>query len=190
MSWLLTFVLAGSVSYGPDVSAMGSPTIAPPIVTKTAQDLLAAESRRIRSSEKRLNMLLADGVRRSRSFADLVARLHNTDVIVYVETSHDLTSDTLGRILMQTIAGGQRYLRIQVRAMMPGDHVIAVLAHELHHALEVAGDKSVVDELSLAGLYRRIGHSSYGVRGFDSDGARAAGIRVRDELIVRQISRS
>jgi hypothetical protein len=89
MSWLLTFVLAGSVSYGPDVSAVGSSAIAPPIVMTTAQELLAAESRRIRSSEKRLTLLLADGVRRSKSFADLVARLHDTDVIVYVETSDE-----------------------------------------------------------------------------------------------------
>ena len=83
---------------------------------------------------------------------------------------------------MQTTAGGQRYLRVQVRAMMQGDHVIAVVAHELHHALEVAGDKSVVDEVTLAELYRRIGHASIGAHGYDTDGARAAGIRVRDEL--------
>lgn len=182
MSWLLSLALAGVVSYGPEAAPMDWPALAPPIPMKSAQDLLASDSRRIRSSERRINTLLAQGVRRSRSFADLVARIHRTDVIVYVETSQHLTGDTVGRILMQTTAGGQRYLRVQVRAMMQGDHVIAVVAHELHHALEVAGDKSVVDEVTLAELYRRIGHASTGAHGYDTDGARAAGIRVRDEL--------
>jgi hypothetical protein len=176
-------VLAGAVSYGPNPAAADPSAVATLIPMKSAQDLLASDSRRIRSSERRINTLLADGVRRSKSFADLVARIHRTDVIVYVETSHHLAGDTVGRILMQTAAGGQRYLRVQVRAMMQGDHIIAVVAHELHHALEVAGDKSVVDEVTLAELYRRIGHTSQGTHGYDTDGARAAGIRVRDELI-------
>lgn len=183
MSLLVSFLLAGSVARGPSGAAVvNSPALPPPGV-KAANDMLLAETRRIRSSEKRINLLLQQGVRRSRTFADLVTRIHRSNVIVYIESSHQLASDTLGRILLQTVAGGQRYLRVQVRSHLQGDHIIAVLAHEFHHALEVADDLSVVDDATLTQLYRRIGHESHGPQGFDTDAARAAGIRVRDELI-------
>ena len=186
MSWLLPLVLASTVApaAAPPVEPAPSAVVRPAPAIVPAADLLAAETRRIRSSERRLTKLIVDGVRRSKTFADLVSRVHQSDVIVYVETSHQLGPETVGRILLQTVAGGQRYLRVQVRALLQGDQIIAVLGHELQHALEVAADRSVVDEATLTGLYRRIGHSSQGTAGFDTDGARAVGIRVRDELIM------
>jgi hypothetical protein len=183
MSWFLSLLLAGTVSHGFSAEPLhSSPTLHPGPV-RSARDLLAMESRRIRSSERRVNALLEEGVRRSPSFADLVARIHRTNVIVYIETTHQLGSETVGRIQLQAVAGGQRYLRMQVRALMQGDFVIAVIAHELHHALEVAADSTVIDDATLTALYQRIGHALHGERGFDTEAARATGFRVRDELI-------
>ena len=183
MSWLLSFVFAGTVANGPAAAPIESASLVHPGVVRSAGELLGSESRRIRSSERRINKLLEDGVRRSRSFADLVSKIHRTNVIVYIETSHTLEPETVGRILLQTVAGGQRYLRVQVRGLLQGDMVIAIIAHELHHALEVADDVSVVDDATLTELYKRIGHTSHGAKGFDTDAAKAAGFRVRDELI-------
>jgi len=183
MSWLLSFVVASSVSHGPAVAPIDAASLVHPTAVTSPGDLLAASSRRIRSTERHINMLLTDGVRRSKTFADLVWRIHRTDLIVYVETSHDLAADTMGRLVLQGVAGGQRYLRVQVRPRLDRDQTIAVVAHELHHAIEVADDRAVVDEKSLTDLYRRIGHISNGARGFDTDGARATGLRVRGELI-------
>jgi hypothetical protein len=61
--------------------------------------------------------------------------------------------------------------------------MIAVIAHELQHAVEVAGDPGVVDDAGLVALYRRIGHNSAGGHSYDTDAARTAGHTVRDELI-------
>jgi hypothetical protein len=183
MSWLLSLVVAGTVSHGAIAAPIDSSSILYPGPARSARELLAMESRRIRSSERRINKLLEDGVRRSPSFADLVSRIHRTNVIVYIESTHQLEPDTVGRIQLQTVAGGQRYLRVQVRALMQGDLIIAVIAHELHHALEVAEDSTVIDDATLAALYKRIGHGSHGSRGFDTEAARATGVRVRDELI-------
>ena len=141
MSWLLSFVFAGTVAHGPVAAPIESASLVHPGAVRSARELLASDSRRIRSSERRINKLLEDGVRRSRSFADLVSKIHRTNVIVYIETSHALEPETVGRILLQTVAGGQRYLRVQVRGLLQGDMVIAVIAHELHHALEVADDR-------------------------------------------------
>ena len=182
MTWLLSVVVAGTLSYSSTAPPVDPPSRVTPSAIKSADDLLAASSRRIRSSERRITKLLSDGVRRSTTFANLVSRLHDTDLIVYVESSHQLAPDTVGRILLQGVAGGQRYLRVQVRALLQGDQIIAILGHELHHALEVAEDPSVVDEASLKLLYQRIGHITHGTQGFDTHGARLTGIRVRDEL--------
>ena len=180
MVWLMSLVLAGNVEAG--AAAATSSVHARPVVAAAAA-LLASERSRIRSNDRRMRRLMAEGTRRSRTFADLVSRVHATDLIVYVETVPQLPPDTTGRILLQGVSGGQRYLRVQVRSMLHGDQVIAVLAHELRHALEVAAHASVVDDATLAELYRRIGHVSGGTRAYETDDAHETGIRVRDELI-------
>jgi hypothetical protein len=157
------------------------PAAAAPAVS--AQALLAHETRRVRSTTPRVTKLLAEGARRSRTFADLITRIHETDVIVYVEANFNLPIETSGRILWAATAGNQRYLRVQVRATLQGDHMIAVIAHELRHALEVAAEPSVVDEHGIAALYKRIGDGPHGPVGYDTKAARDVGRIVRDELI-------
>ena len=183
MVWLLALAFAANIEAAPDAPGMHSPSIGAAQRASLASALLANESRRVRSPNGRITKLLADGVRRSKTFADLVTRIHETDVIVYVEQTFGLASDMTGRLLLQTVAGGQRYLRVQVRATLNGDQTIAVIAHELQHALEVAHDRLVTNDAGLTALYRRIGHVSYGSIGFDTDAAQTTGRVVRDELI-------
>ena len=183
MVWLLALAFAANIEASPDDARLHAPSIVAARRASLASALLANESRRVRSPHARVTKLLADGVRRSKTFADLVTRVHDTDVIVYVEQTYGLPTDMAGRLLLQTVAGGQRYLRVQVRATLNGDQTIAVIAHELQHALEVADDRAVTDDAGLTTLYRRIGHASYGSRGFDTDAAQTTGRQVRDELI-------
>jgi hypothetical protein len=183
MVWLLALAFAVNVDASPDDVRLNSPSLADARRASLASALPANESRRVRSPNARITKLLSDGVRRSKTFADLVTRIHDTDVIVYVEQTYGLPIDVTGRLLLQTVAGGQRYLRVQVRATLNADQTIAVIAHELQHALEVAGDAGVTDDAGLTSLYRRIGHVSYGTRGFDTDAAETTGRVVRDELM-------
>ncbi|MGH9310646.1 MAG: hypothetical protein ACRD1U_14815 [Vicinamibacterales bacterium] len=178
----LTLMLAGGPGAAPPAPAIDRPiaVVARPL---SADAMLASAERRVRSGNMRITKLLSDGVRRSRTFADLVTALHQTNVIVYVEPSNTLAPEIAGRILLQAVAGAQRYLRVQVRATLPGDQMISVIAHELRHALEVADDPAVVDDHGLMVLYRRIGHVTYGADGFDTDAARETGKRVRNELM-------
>lgn len=182
MVCLLTLALASFAGSTPAATAPCCPRIADAPHHATAVALLAADTRRIRAMGRRMDRLLADGVRRSTTFADLVTAIHATDVIVYVEPMFDFPPEMAGRLLLQAVTTTGRYLRVQVRATLPGDQTIAVIAHELRHALEVAGDASVVDEPGLIALYRRIGHVNPRTRGYDTDAATLAGLVVRDEL--------
>ena len=182
MTWFVTLTLAGALA-GPANHSKTPLSVAAPSVAEMATALLAADNRRLRAATPRVGTLIADGIRRSRTFASLVADLHQTNVIVYVETSMGLPNDVAGRILFSSAAGDQRYLRVQLRATLNRDAMISVIAHELRHALEVAGERSVVTEKALEDFYRRIGDSAHAGGGYDTEAARAAQRIVRSELL-------
>jgi hypothetical protein len=81
-------------------------------------------------------------------------------------------------------AGGFRYVRAQISTELNPDAMIATLAHELQHAVEVIEDEGVIDQRSLEQLYRRIGRRSGGSMpaGWETEAAQQAGLRVRREL--------
>jgi len=182
MTWFLTLTLAGALA-GPANHSKTPLSVAAPSVAEMATTLLAADNRRLRAATPRVGTLIADGIRRSRTFASLVADLHQTNVIVYVETSMGLPNDVAGRILFSSAAGDQRYLRVQLRTTLNRDAMISVIAHELRHALEVAGERSVITEKALEDFYRRIGDSAHAGGGYDTEAARAAQRIVRSELL-------
>jgi hypothetical protein len=158
------------------------PTDSTPSISPVHHAVLLAPERRVRAPQPQMHALVAEGFRRSRTFADLMVALNRTDVIVYVETTFGLGSDTLGRLLMLPMAGDQRYLRIQIREGLARVDAIAVIAHELRHALEVAEAREVRDQASLIKLYQRIGYSGAGWHSYDTDAAQTTGRRVKTEL--------
>lgn len=179
MLWFLSLVLTNLLA-GDPASAAPSPAV---VSLPSPQALLASDNRRVRSATPRMTKLIADGVRRSPTFARLVTALHYTDVIVYVEPTFSLPPDMSGRLLFSTRAGQQRYLRIQVGATVQGDQLISLIGHELKHALEVASDPSVLDERGLVRLYRRIGDGAGGLHTYDTEAARVTGRTIRTELV-------
>ena len=145
--------------------------------------LLSSPERRVRSTDKRIVQLLEIGIARSTTFAQLVQSLNATDVIVYIERSRELPRSLAGRLLMLPMVNGQRYLRIQVRGDLPPSELVALIGHELRHALEIANEPSVKDEPTMLTLYQRIGHAATGAsHTFDTAAAQDAGRRVRLEL--------
>ncbi len=127
--------------------------------------------------------LLAEGLHRSRTFASLVTALNRTDVIVYIESVMTLPKDTDGRLAMLPRPAGEfRYVRVQIRADLSRREAIALIGHELRHALEIAEATEVRDTTSLVRLYERIGHMSIGEHAYDTEAARDTGRVVRREL--------
>ena len=184
MLWFVSLAFAGAVAGGPSPAAANTPVkVLAPSPSTVAASLLSTENRRIRAATPRVGKLIDEGVQRSRTFAELVKAIHTTNVIIYVEATFGLPPDVSGRILFASVAGNQRYLRIQVQSTLGRDLLIATIAHEFQHALEVATDSTVVDEKGFLALYRRIGDGLHVGGSYDTEAARRAGRRVRDELL-------
>jgi hypothetical protein len=141
---------------------------------------------RIRPQDPRLGDLLRTGADRSPTLRNIVERLEAGHLIVYVSQSPTMRSSLAGKLTWMTKTGPFRYVRVTINPEQSADQMIATLAHELQHALEVGGDESVVDQRSLIGLYQRIGRpSTSGVNaGFETAAAQATGLQVRRELVA------
>jgi hypothetical protein len=128
-----------------------------------------------------MRQLIQTGIRRSATFAALISALNKSNVIVYVQETRDLPPGVDGQLAVTTGLSPQRYLRAQVLSGLGTTEMIAVVAHELQHAIEVAEHDEVRDSHSLATLYKRIGIEAR--RGhYDTLAAQTTGWRVRVEL--------
>lgn len=167
---------------GADRAPKNAPIVARPFVPVSIEALLTATDRRVRALHPNLMKLISEGVRKSETFHALMQAVERTDVIVYVEASRDMPASLAGRMLIMPSAGAQRFIRVQVRIDMRPNEIIATVAHELRHVLEVAEDETVRDAEGLSTLYKRIGHPVAGSRRYDTVAAQDAGRTVRLEL--------
>lgn len=181
---MLSPLFAGLVSMLALVDPLAAPAAssAPP-VSPAHYLLLNAPDRRVRATDARLRSLLAEGLHRSRTFAGLVTAINRSDVIVYIESVMVLPKGTEGRLTMMPVASEYRYLRVQVRADLSRRETIALIGHELQHAMEIAGAANVRDAAALIKLYQRIGHVSGGEHAYDTEAAQDMGRTVRRELV-------
>jgi hypothetical protein len=138
----------------------------------------------IRSNEPELLDAVADGARLSPTLRQLVDRLGASDVVVYLTSDRSPSPRTAGHLSLLAAVTGHRYLRVSIDRRYAGCQRIAILGHELHHAVEIADSRSVTDDTTLAALYRRIGFESAGPdrEWFESAGAILAGRMIEKEL--------
>jgi hypothetical protein len=158
--------------------------LATPLLSMAAESIPDPPRRAIRSTDRRLRMLLDEGLRLSPTLRALVARLHASNVVVYLQCDGPAGAD--GRLTFVSSAGGYRYVVVRM-AHFPRAQQIAIMAHELRHAVEIADTPAIVDGPSLLREYRRIGYESQasslpGVA-FDTAAAVDAGRQVLRELL-------
>jgi hypothetical protein len=159
-----------------------STSIAPGAFDATAA--LESPRRHVRSEDKAVRQLLKRGFTHSITFRTLMAQLERSNVIIYIEQVPRLPAALEGRMMMLPSAHGTRYVRIQLAMRGSPDDAIAVLGHELQHALEVAQEDWVNDQATLVALYRRIGTGPYGQHTYDTLAAQEVGRIVRRELLA------
>lgn len=137
----------------------------------------------VRPLGPRAAAFLADASRRSIVVSELVASLARTDVVVFLEDGYEGCAGGVRACLtFVTSAAGVRYVLVRIDRwrIAPWDR-IAWLAHELQHAVEIAGAPEVQDSSTLARFYGRVGwHSGRGL--FETSLARAAGDLARSQL--------
>lgn len=145
----------------------------------------------VRCLDPRAEHLLTQAVRQSATVKALVARLDDTDVVVYVTTTAPpdrAVATPRGVTSLVTATAAARYLRVWVDPQRREAERISVLGHEVQHALEVAGDATVRDARGLARLFERLGSESGagavrgGTRHFETAMARDVETRVLDEV--------
>jgi hypothetical protein len=125
--------------------------------------------------------LLDDGARKSPTFRRLVDRLRDSDVIVYIDVRPNVSPKIGGVLTFISRSATDRYLRIVVNAQNSHSMLVALLGHELQHAVEVADDATVNSGEALRGLYERIGIRTSRDT-YDSRAAQMTGLTVRAEL--------
>ena len=138
--------------------------------------------RNVRSTQERTLRMLEAGAERSPTIARLRAALEQSDLIVYVQTVRDLKPSIDGRLMLLNAGHGRRYVRIDIRQALGPKEMLAIVGHELQHAVEIAGERDVRDDQSLIELYRRIGVSRDARSHFETLAARAAAAQVRAEI--------
>jgi hypothetical protein len=141
---------------------------------------------RIRPTDQRATTALQVGTERSSVFRGLLQAIDQGDVFVYVAVDPRMGRGLMGRLTFAGSTGRYRYLRVMLHPELGTDVMVAALAHELRHVLEVLEHPEVVSEATLAALYSRIGHSNRagGMPGFETDAALDTGMEVRRELNI------
>jgi hypothetical protein len=137
--------------------------------------------------------LVREGTERSATFRALVDTVDHSNGIVYVEFGY-CAFGRLNGCLLPFIASshGDRYLRVAVtpdRNRRSHDQLLALIAHELRHALEVIEHHEVVDAATLEAMYHRTGTAIAGAnRGYETSAARAASDSVLAELTAKHLA--
>jgi hypothetical protein len=156
--------------------------------------LLAVEqpsTSHVRTTEARILALIDEGRSRSATFRQLVETLDESDVIVYIEPKRN--REALGGFLLNDVAGrgGWRYVRVAVEVQGANRRVIALLAHELQHAVEVARAPQVHDAASLREAFSRQA-VKFGCGGecYETQAAKDVEWTVNKELGATPIARS
>jgi hypothetical protein len=149
----------------------------------TESAILESPKRHVRTEDRALRPLLKRGFEQSPTFARLMRRLEMSDLTVYIEEVPRLPDALEGRMVIQPPAHGFRYVRIQVARRGTPSDTIALIAHELRHAVEVADALEVTDQEGLAALYRRIGMVQ-GKDVYDTHAAQETGRQVLKELVA------
>jgi len=137
---------------------------------------------RVRALDPFCKQIVGTGLRRSATFAGLVDDLEHHNVIVYLSLDQSLPVRAALTFLVNT--GQTTYVHVHIGPRLSLEQATAAMAHELRHALEIAGaSPPVTNQHELQDLYRSIGFG-VGAGEFESLAARTTEHQVRQELSI------
>lgn len=159
-------------------------TAAAPSAAPLAPEWWRRGGPRIRPQDPRATALLRNGVERSAHVRALIDTIDVADVVVYMDVERGMDTSLAGRLTFIGKGGAYRYVRVSINASLNGDFMIASLAHELQHVVEVIEHPEVTSEATLKRLYQRIGLSNRatGTEGWETRAAQEMTREVRREL--------
>lgn len=129
------------------------------IVTATAQNTLASSDERVVTRVKGLgeefSSLIREGDRRSETFRAMVDEIQASNAVVMIQFGLCANGQFRSCVSHVGATGSTRTIRILVNPKLTMDRVIAMIAHELQHAVEIIRAGAANQEEVMA-LYRRI----------------------------------
>ena len=140
---------------------------------------------RLKPADPEIRRLVQDGYTRSDVFRTIVDELQRSNVIVVVQFG--ICASGRVRSCVSHVDGDarQRHIRIKVNTQTTNDRLIATIAHELQHAVEIAREVDVTNSEQALALYRRIstGRCAEGLSDLcETDAALAVERQVQQEL--------
>jgi hypothetical protein len=182
---VLALAVTAVVTLGPS-HRLSAPVTPGPLSEPEIAHLTDAPERRVRAFSPHLRQGIAEGLRRSSTFAALVQALQESDVIVQIVDALHLPASVHAQLTLTNAHGMFRFVRIEVGYSRRGDELIALLGHELQHALELAMAPDVRSAQAMSAHFARIGYRTRSERHFDTHEAHVAERRIRRELGERR----
>lgn len=142
----------------------------------------------VRPAEPSARALVASAVERSAVVRDLAARLKDTDVVAYVRVLPRADSDRASSIHFQGRSSTSRFMVILVDQDLPLERQIALVGHELQHAVDMAGAAWITDQDRMGQYFSLIGWKLPSPeRGFETVSAMQTERQVRKELAATAV---
>jgi hypothetical protein len=149
------------------------------VAEATAQDNISLT--RLKTSSATVADALSAGARHSATFRHLLAKIEETDGIVYIEEGTCLHSVRACLLHVVAISGANRLLQIRIEPRKArGCWLVAAIGHELYHAMEVLSDSNVRDGRAMFALFGRLGPTAASDT-FETRAAVRTGLRVERE---------
>jgi hypothetical protein len=138
---------------------------------------------RIRPTDSRLAELLQQGIDRSPTVRRLVEQIESGNVVVYLQSEQSMRGLLLGALTWIGANDSLRFMRATIKVRPKSNALVASIAHELQHVVEVVNAPWVTSDRSLRALYRTIGkRTSVSDEVWDTAEARWTTLQVLREL--------
>jgi hypothetical protein len=125
---------------------------------------------------------LREAIEKSATTRAMVATLDASDVIVYFELLPGMPASLPAGLSFAATGGRFRYLRIALNPTNTRRQMIAMIGHELQHAVEIAAEPNIRSRRDLQKHYKRVGIAGSNDEMWDTEAARHAGRRVFNEV--------
>jgi hypothetical protein len=140
---------------------------------------------RVRGADQEFHALIREGDARSASFREIVDEIQRSNAVVMVQ--YGLCAKGQIRSCVTHVSGDSRArsIRIVINTRTTNDRLIATIAHELQHAVEIIRDAQATGPEQVMALYRRIGKGECAKGRSDrceTDAALAVEAKVLEEL--------
>jgi hypothetical protein len=132
-----------------------------------------------------LEPFLREAIEKSATTRALVAALDASDVIVYLEMFPGIRTALPAGIRYAGSGGRFRYLRIALNPTNSPAQMIAMIGHELQHAVEIAAEPTIRSRHDLQAHYERVGILGRADNTWDTEAARVAG-----RIVFREVART